>query len=359
MRCMGRMGAARVGYRFELPRIRGDETGMSVYALKNVVRHHIKAALGRFCIYRLSKKPIFIFAYRRGGSTLLMRMLYSQPGLDYIGEPLDFYNYHPHRHRLPQPYQNRFISLEPCEEKLFFDYWKDLLAGRCRLKNQWNVFDPDFSFYVDRLVIKELYAKPLIDWFCECFDVGVIYLIRHPVPLALSILRNRTWGNKVETFLGNTYFRETFLDGDKEMFCRHILASGSPLQQHVLEWCLENLYPLSVYRQRPWLFLTYEELVLRPRQVSSLICSRFDLPDAEHMHKTVLRPTRTAWGNSKNDIRTLGPAHRSGRWVTEVTPQEVERVRRMLEVFEIKAYEAHKPYPARELCHFGPLQNGG
>jgi len=56
--------------------------------------------------------------------------------------------------------------------------------------------------------------KLLMDWFTKNFDIEVIYLIRHPIPTALSIL-NRKWGNTAKTFLENEYFQKNFLDKKK------------------------------------------------------------------------------------------------------------------------------------------------
>ncbi len=246
-----------------------------------------------------------------------MRMIYSQPGVDYIGEPMDFYNYHPHRQRLPRLYHNRLITLEPDEERLFFDYWRSLLEGRFRLRNQWNPFDPDFSFIVNRLVVKELYAKALMSWFVENFDLDIIYLTRHPVAVARSTQKLR-WGSKEASFL-------------------------------------ENLPALHPRGKRQWLTLTYEELVARPREISQLICSRFDLPAPGRMSQRALQPTRTAWGNSKKLINHLGPGQRGGQWVAEVGEEEIKRVQHMLDIFGIVVYSANDPHPAAELCHFGPL----
>lgn len=327
---------------------------MEITTSQPSIKDKIKAGLGRIAIYRLSKKPIFIFSNRRGGSTLLMDMIYSQPGIDYISEPLNFWRYHPHYQRLPHPYLSKFISLETSEEKLLLRYFKDLLAGHCRLRNQWNIFNWDYSFHVNRLVVKLLSGKALIDWFFNNFDIEIIYLIRHPIPVSLSIIKCG-WGNTADAFLENNYFRKSFLDGDKEVFCRDILTSGSSLERYVLEWCLENLYPLSVYRQRPWLILTYEELVLRPHQLSELICSRFDLPNPKRMYETVLRPTKTSWRESRNSIRMEGPGQRAIQWSTQVDKRELNQIKNIFHVFELKAYSAYNPFPSDELCHFGPL----
>ncbi|SFM80649.1 hypothetical protein [Thermodesulforhabdus norvegica] len=155
---------------------------------KDMLKAFSKQTLGRLCIYRLTEKPIFIFANRRGGSTLVMEMIYSQPGVDYIAQPLDLWQLHPHFNRLPHPLRSKFIALKEEEEERLAKYFTDLLAGRIRLRNQWRIFDRNFSFLVNRLVVKVCNAHALIDWFNEHFDIHCLYLIRHPIATALSII---------------------------------------------------------------------------------------------------------------------------------------------------------------------------
>jgi len=206
--------------------------------------------LGQFHLYRLREKPIVIFATRRGGSTLLMEMIASQPGVDFVSEPLSLWRYHPHFNRLPHPPRGRFISLNQEEARQVQSYFEDLLTGRIKAFNAWNPFHPTWSFRVRRLVVKLLSANTLIDWLANGFEIEVLYLLRHPVPVALSCLR-LNWGNDAEAYLQNSCFREQILGSERARFADEVLAKGSPLEKFVVEWCLENFYPLQVYKERP------------------------------------------------------------------------------------------------------------
>jgi len=234
--------------------------------------------LGQLHLYRLREKPIVIFATRRGDSTLLMEMIASQPGVDFVNEPPNLWHYCPYFDRLPQPPRERFISLSQEEARQMRSYFEDLLTGRIKAFNAWNPFYPTWSFRVRRLVVELLNANMLIDRMAKEFDIEVLYLLRHPVPVALSCL-GLNWGNDAETYLQNPYFREEVLGSERVRFADEVLARGTPLQRFVLEWCLENFYPLQVYKERSWLVLTYEEVISRPKQVSELICSRFGLAE--------------------------------------------------------------------------------
>jgi len=89
-----------------------------------------------------------------------MEMIYSQPGVDYIAQPLDLWNYHPHFRKIPLPYQNRYINIKSeIENQMLFKYFQNLTKGHIRLRHQWNIFNRNFNWYINRLVFKELNAK--------------------------------------------------------------------------------------------------------------------------------------------------------------------------------------------------------
>jgi len=324
-------------------------------ALQDKVKAWGSFVLGQFHICRLREKPIVIFATRRGGSTLLAEMIACQSQVDYINEPLNLWRYSPYFYALPHPVRGRFISLKTEEERQVRAYFGSLLSGRVKAFNAWNPFRPTWSFRVHRLVVKLLSANTLIDWLSREFDIEVVYLLRHPVAVASSCLRLH-WGNDAEAYLQNLYFREEVLGSERARFADGVLAKGTPLEKFVLEWCLENLYPLSVYRERPWLVLTYEEIISRPREISELICSRLGLADAERMAHMVLRPSRTTcFSESKETITQEGPAALLGRWRKRVSQEDLKGVQQILDALGIRVYQALSPYPAAELCHFGAL----
>ncbi len=334
--------------------MRSDWGALGAVRLRDAIREVGRRMLGHVWLYRLRENPILIFATRRSGSTLLREMIYSQPGIDYIDQPLDMWLIHPHFRRLFQPSLSKFISLNEHNKEILSTYFQNLFAGCIRIRNQWNPLNPNFSFVVNRLVVKLLNAHALIDWFEEEFNADIIFLIRHPIPTSLSIIR-QGWGCTAKAFLENEWFRAIYLNKNTEKFARTILKKGKPLQRYVLEWCLENLHPLRISRKHRWLTLTYEELVLRPKEVSELICSRFKLPDPERMYRTIFSPSPTTTLSSRRVILRKGPSALIKMWIRKITHSDIVAVDPVLKMFDIKAYTASSPYPHPELCHFGKI----
>jgi len=208
---------------------------------------------------------------------MLMRMLVSQPGVTYIDQPLGHTHFNPWHNRLPRPVLNTFVSIRKGEDSRNLQaYFEAILSGRLRVNSQWKLFDPSYSFVVNQLVIKCVNGPPIMDWFMDHLDVKPIFFVRHPVPTALSIM-NWKWGNSAEAFLQDEGFCSEWLGAEKERFCRKILSHGSLLEQFVLEICLCNIKALGVARERGVFTLSYEELLMRPKEVSELICEKIGL----------------------------------------------------------------------------------
>jgi len=313
-----------------------------------------KHVLGRLCVYRLVERPIFLFSSRRSGSTLLMRWLHSQPNVEYVDEPLNLWRLNPHYHRLPRPQQGMFVGLGEAEENELEAYFSDLLCGRIRFRHRGNILDSHRSFLAKRLVVKNINANAMIEWFHERFNADIIYLIRHPIPIALSLIM-RDWGNIASAYLENRQFCDRHVSPDVVKFSQQVLERGSPLQRFVLEWCLENAPVLGSTSREHWLTLTYEELVCRPREVAELLCSRLGLPDPERMSNMLDEPSRTTTEESRIMIRTAGAHRLADKWQEKIGEEDIRAADEILQAFGVSAYAASTAWPHPALCHFGPL----
>jgi hypothetical protein len=304
------------------------------------------------------ERPIWIASTRRSGSTLLMRMFYSQPGMDHISQPFDFWLPHHHEDRVTIPEGHRYTSLDQGITRKLEPFLDDLLSGRIRFRNQWDIRDPDFSWHVQRLAVKELNTKPILDRIDDRFDLDVVYLVRHPIPVSRSAIA-RDWGHTAQAFLEDPAFVERHLDDNQVEIVEEVLAEGTQVGRFVAEWCLDNLPTLQWRDNRDWLTVTFEELVHRPEPMAELLCEQFDLPEPDRMAARVQRPTKTARTGSAETIRQRGPSHKATRWLDDVEKEVESEVGRLLDGLDINAYEADSPFPAADLLHFGRLDGGG
>jgi LPS sulfotransferase NodH len=321
-------------------------------------KYWIKASLAACVITgRPWQRPILIISTRRSGSTLLLELLYTQDGMTYSDQPLDAYHYSPTHDKLPQAYLSQFMHPTQAQEQQLTHFFSALFAGRRQRNAPWNWFHPHHRWVVNRLVVKEVNSHSLIDWFAAHFAVDIIFLVRHPIANALSLVERR-WGYLAEAFLQNDAFCAAHLTAAQKNECLSVLARGTALQKYALEWGLANRYPLAVCRERTWLTLTYEELLMRPQAIVALLAERFALSAPERMVQQLRQPSKNSIGASRALIQYKQPQHLLARWTEQVTPAEADEVMDLLTgVLGISAYRADSPYPVASLCHFGALDS--
>lgn len=298
------------------------------------------------------KKDICVFCTRRGGSTWLMETIAANRGVLPMNQPVEILspNMTPeHYRRLPKFDRGQVVHPDPDQEQELREYTDDLMAGRLRVNAPHAFWRPDFSFRTDRLLLKILDAKPMMDWFDQNYDVSIAYLVRHPVPQALSCARNG-WGTTTRAYTRNEWFVEEVL-GDRGLrdHLERLDREGSPLQRYVANWAVENLYPLRVLSRRPeWTSLSYEECVVDRDRVFEMLCRRLDLSDVERMERSAARASRSSSLSSqagRDAIRTGDRTAQVSAWTDQVTREAQGQVADILERCGITLYSAFSSMP--------------
>ena len=332
---------------------RGNELEM-----KERIKYGAKRSLaGLTSLKRQSaEKDILLLSTRRSGTTMLMETILSQRGMNYVDQPTDLWKYHPRKNLLPNTSFSRFISLDGEEEKMMFDFFHSVVfAGKLKGHMQWRFWDRSFSFFYDRVIVKELGSKALIEWFAKNFNVHIVYLVRHPLAVAESIKR-KAWGTFPEAFLENEWFRETYLDNGLLRRCHEILSAGNQLEKMILEWCLENLHPLKQWGTSEWLALTFEELVMRPDEMVGLLSNHLHLPDQERAYQRLIEPSMTTTRSSRKAMQECGNTYVLNKWQESIDPGTEERLMTIVRDFDIDIYREGSSLPVNWACHFGALE---
>ena len=308
------------------------------------IRALVKRTLGHLPrASAVMKRPILISSTRRSGSTLLLEMVCTQPGVTYSDQPLDPWGYNAHRSRLPVMPYGVFAGNDPAEVDAVLDYLEDIGHMRLRRRTQWRIYSPEFKWVVDRIAIKELNAKAILPAIAERDAFDIVFLLRHPVPTALSILA-RGWASTAPAYLKSEWFREEVLGAERARACDDVWQTAEPLGRFVLEWGLDNYVPL--HTPGSWLTLTYEELVAQPDAMSSLLATRLGLSDAASMAEDARTPSRTALRGSAVDVKRRGAAARVDDWTARVRKEDAIRAMHVVtDVLGIDAYEAGSPEP--------------
>lgn len=301
--------------------------------------------------HRQGDKPnICVFAAYRGGSTWLMELLATEPGLRPVNEPFSPGLISATSVWLLPKYQNGQIinfDSEHAEQELR-RYSDRVFSGELPVGSPWWVWRRGFPFRSDRLLLKILRAKSVIDWIDQTYHPDIVLLTRHPISRALSCIRNGWYGN-AGAYLNNHRYRNEVIGAELAGYLDDVFADGSDIERHVLSWALEYLVPLRLIAQRPsWSFVSYEDTVLDPLGTLRSLATRLDLSDVDRMVARVNQPSRSSRlseGSTVREIKEGGAAARLASWRKRVPPEQEKAALDLLERLQIPLYVAGEDRP--------------
>jgi len=285
-----------------------------------------------------SHRDIFLFATPRGGSTWLMEILASQPGIKFFDEPLS-----PRR-----PYASRVglngweqLMPETADTEWILSFLQALQRGEFGLLNP-TPFSRNHRFFTDRCVFKIHEIEHLIDTVARRCDAQVVYLLRHPI--ATSISRNAL--PRLPLFLTSRHYAQLLGDSADLAEIKHLGETGSHFEKAIVSWCFENIEALR-YRRFEGLLVTYEELVLNPERSCDLLIEHFSFTDRAAMWNAFERPAKNIGMSHKQTLDVMhsrdAHARRLGlvtKWRKRVSPEQIEQAANILRLFKIDAYRA-------------------
>ncbi len=320
------------------------------------LREAFRFLLTRLGVHRKGMaNDILLLSSRRAGSTWLMEVIASEPGIRFVNEPLR--PEYVARAKIP----TQLDTLPPAKRKILdvpHSAEKQLgaLFTNPRITRRFGPYDfssPQFHWLTTRLIIKDIYAASIADWIEDhSFGFKTIYLIRHHLPSALSMSRGCTL--RVEANLIHPTFANKFLGRHLLEFSWSILKHGSEFEKRVLEWCLDNIVPWKIVTSRShnWLVMTYEELILSPDQSLRLIADRLGLCHFDRLRRAMTRPSAATHDSRLKLVRRSDPASLVQQWRSSVSAEMEAQAHTIIQEFGISAYE-YGSYVARdEFLHF-------
>lgn len=316
-------------------------TDTAKYALKAVSNLHRQGPLPN----------VFLFATARGGSTWVMEILASQPGMKYYDEPFNIRRDNVARTGLFSDWAS--LMPDTGDPERVIGFLKGLVAGEYPHMNP-PPFRPHHRLRTDRVVFKIHEMEHLIGRIARECGGQVVYLLRHPIPTTLS----RAVFPRLELFLSSRFYADVIGDAARLREIQRLGHEGSRLQKGVVSWCYENLIPLR-HRDFDGLFVTYEELVLNPVQSCDLFLQRLQFTDREAMLAAFGRAAAnismsgatTADVISTADQRTRNE-YLVSRWQARVSDQDRADVTAVMELFGLDVYTGDKVLPHPRYLHF-------
>ncbi|HVP13155.1 MAG TPA: hypothetical protein VMV94_18410 [Phycisphaerae bacterium] len=285
----------------------------------------------------------------------------SHPGIRYVGDAFGVALYSRFKDEIPSLAEaaqcpgdyrfDRFVHFEGEAERRFREFARRVVTAKIHIYPMLHFWEPYFHRITDRVVFQMPTATAMIEWFAEQFPVDIVLLLRHPIANALSsIAANHP--EECGAYLNHRWFVDTHLTGSQVDLARRILASGSLLAVHVLDWVLTLLAPIRALESRThpdWLTITYEQTVLQPDLVLNLLSQRLDLPDIDAMRMQIRRPSRTV---SSGTADKVGDVHYLiERWRKKVGPVEEQELMSIPAAFGIDVYTPDRCFAANRYLH--------
>lgn len=285
-------------------------------------------------------RDICLFATRRGGSTWAMELVAANRGIRPMNQPLETLSRNltlAQAFEIPRFPLGQITSLDEGQGDGLQRYLERLFSGEVVVNAPLRFWRAGFERVSDRTVLKITDAKAVIDWFDRTLDVDIVYFTRHPVPQALSCIRNG-WNLTTHAYLADPRFCAEYL-GAAEGRCHDLAADGSELERWVLNWAVENAAPLALLPRRPhWTHVRYEDTVLRPEDELQRLATRLGLSDVDAMRRRLKRPSessRRSSASTRADIRRGDATAAANGWRRHVDADDLTRSARILELLGI------------------------
>lgn len=264
---------------------------------------------------------VFLLSSGRSGSTWLSAMLQSIPSTRTIFEP-----FHAMRgYESLAPYRYRY--LHPDEEcDILCETLSGVLSGK--LRSDWSdQFNPLRPVTFRRRLVKEVRINLLAPWLTRTFpDARYLFLVRHPVPLAMSQLKGG-WELSSRRLYEQAELAEQY---DLRRFAEFRWPTKG-FESLVLFWAIENLVALHCARKSGSLLIRYEDLVLRPKESIETVRKHIRADFPERVWRTF---SEVSW-SSRRTVAELTPAEKVNRWQQTATKSQVDFVGRILESCEL------------------------
>ena len=294
--------------------------------------------LPKFFLYDQKGETVFLFATRRGGSTILSEIISKRSKkVRNIDQPFDTFdkgNYITKLRKkyLPQKKLSQFFELDSKESTHVKKYINKLVNGK--IKSYENGFA--FSIKKERAILKILNASFIASFIYKNFNGKFIYLSRHPASQVLSIMKNK-WGLTYTAYLFNEKWCDKYMNQKQIEIALQTHKQGDYFQKCVLNWVFENLY-FEKYSKFEFLHINYEDLVLHENNVKNLLSNYIGLDLSLTNLNSPSRSIKFSDDATNRAIKINDVFFLVNKWEKELSINQKEKGQLILDTFEMFNY---------------------
>ena len=285
-----------------------------------------------------NKKDVFLFSTARGGSTWLMEILASQPGMKYYDEPFNIRRSNVQYTGLFEGWNS--LMPEGMMDSDIISYLKLLQSNKYKFMNP-PPFRKNHRILTNRSVFKIHELEHLVNDVRDQCDGLIVYLIRHPISNTLS----RYVYPRLELFIKSKYYRDNYLDTNQISEITKIYENGTKLQKGIVSWCYENLIPINHMDKKDWLVVSYEELLLNSEKVCETMADFLLFEHLDKMLAALNTPSANISMSKKDTLDILKDPDEIRRkqclvkkWKTRISAEEEKECFNILELFGLDIY---------------------
>lgn len=290
-----------------------------------------------------AKKNVFIFSMPRSGSTWLMELIWSQPGFKYCNEPLNIKDVSMQKKTGIAGYKDLYS--DGVKSRLIA-YFKGIAEGKIHFLDP-KPFRKYFRIFTNRIVFKVIHGgEKFINEIADSCNGNVIYLLRHPIPVALS-RRELPRMNELCSDFVLKHFSE-----EERRLALELNKSGDEMERRMLAWCIQNKFAL-MQRRDDWVVITYEQLTVDPNPVIAKIATAFDLPLPDKILEHISIPSAVSVQSERSAVDLMKEAGKNreeliGKWRKKIAKEEEIRLMNICLQFNMHIYSAGSVLPKKE-----------
>lgn len=275
------------------------------------------------------RRSIIVAGSGRSGTTWLSEIINFDNRFRFIFEPI-----RPEVVPSLSHFAHKQYLRADCDDKRYREPIETILRGGVR-----NSFldKHNMRFFSRRALIKIIRGHLMLHWIHRQFPmIPIVFILRHPCAVACSKQRIGWDTEELEGFLKQKELVEDHLSP----FVGAIKESGSDFERHVLIWCIENYVALKELRTSQ-VFVTFYENLLENRDGEfERLFSYLGEVGSGSIPDRIGKPSATAVGHREPTMRRIVDS-----WRGQLTPNQVDRCVRILELFGLDTVYDDGSYP--------------
>lgn len=198
-----------------------------------------------------------------------------------------------------------------------------------------------FTTGLNGLIVKFIRANLMLPWLARHYGYPMMLVVRHPCAVIASRFKlpASNWG--AEAALERYRSNERIYRLVGEEFGIDIAEPMSPAAALCCVWCIENVLPVQWAQIEHYGIVAYENLLVHPQVAWESVIRHLGLAKVPDIH-LLGKPSQQSAPDMRD--RKFAPVH-IDRWRTQLRPEEIEAIARMLDRFGCGLYSVDHAEP--------------